>query len=85
MTRSNTASARAPSAGFADFVAHAFDAIAGFAESFRRSHQIRRTYAELSALEDRTLADIGVSRGELAAVAVHCVDNPGVAYRKGTA
>ncbi|MGI9382491.1 MAG: DUF1127 domain-containing protein [Methyloligellaceae bacterium] len=104
MTRSDTFSAHAPSAGFAPMGetssdgfsrfgsrlvraaagagARFFRAIISIAESYHRSHQINRSYAELSALDDRTLSDIGLGRCELAAVAVHCVDYPGVDYRK---
>ena len=59
-----------------------FGAIVSIAESFHRAHQINRTYAELSVLDDCTLSDIGLSRCELGAVAIHCVDNPGAEYRK---
>ncbi|AFK57372.1 MAG: DUF1127 domain-containing protein [Tistrella sp.] len=31
----------------------------------------RRTYAELKSLDDRMLADIGISRGEIRSVATH--------------
>ncbi|GGB49778.1 DUF1127 domain-containing protein [Tistrella bauzanensis] len=31
----------------------------------------RRTYAELKSLDDRMLADIGISRGEIRSVASH--------------
>lgn len=60
-----------------------FDTVVGIAGSFRRAHQIRKTYAELSALDDRTLADIGISRSEVAAVAIHCLDHPDVDFRSG--
>jgi uncharacterized protein YjiS (DUF1127 family) len=32
---------------------------------------LRRAYAELSALDDRSLADIGISRSEIAYVLTH--------------
>ncbi|MCS0496113.1 DUF1127 domain-containing protein [Ancylobacter mangrovi] len=40
-----------------------------FAKQIRRWHAYRRTLAELSQLDDRTLADINVSRGEIVSVA----------------
>ncbi|MDF2995720.1 MAG: hypothetical protein K0R27_1357 [Xanthobacteraceae bacterium] len=39
------------------------------AKQIRRWQAYRRTLIELSVLDDRTLADINVSRGEIASVA----------------
>ena len=39
------------------------------AKQIRRYQAYRRTLAELSQLDDRTLADINISRGEIVSVA----------------
>ncbi|HSI40085.1 MAG TPA: DUF1127 domain-containing protein [Xanthobacteraceae bacterium] len=39
------------------------------ARQVRRWHAYRRTLAELSVLDDRTLADIAISRGDIGSVA----------------
>lgn len=36
-----------------------------FRDSIARRRQIRRTHSELSALTDRELNDIGISRGDI--------------------
>jgi uncharacterized protein YjiS (DUF1127 family) len=36
-----------------------------------RRRELRRAYAELSALDDRALADIGISRSEIGYVLTH--------------
>lgn len=41
----------------------------GLAESFRRARRARRTAEALSGLSDRQLKDIGLTRGEIRAVA----------------
>ena len=41
----------------------------------------RRAIAELSELDDRTLADIGISRSLIHHVAKKVAENPGVNYR----
>jgi uncharacterized protein YjiS (DUF1127 family) len=38
---------------------------------FRRDLAMRATLAQLSALDDRTLSDIGLHRSELASIAMH--------------
>lgn len=42
-----------------------------FVRLFRRWQVYNRTYAELMRLDDRTLADISVSRAEIDAIARH--------------
>lgn len=42
---------------------------------FERERQYRSTYNELSALTDRDLADIGVSRSDIVSIARRCVSN----------
>ncbi len=42
---------------------------------FSRERQYRATYNELSALTDRDLADIGVSRSDIVSIARRCVTN----------
>jgi uncharacterized protein YjiS (DUF1127 family) len=39
------------------------------ADPITRAIQYRRTYAELAALDDRTLADLGISRSDIPAIA----------------
>jgi uncharacterized protein YjiS (DUF1127 family) len=41
------------------------------AASVAERRNLRRAYAELSALDDRSLADIGISRSEIAYVLTH--------------
>jgi uncharacterized protein YjiS (DUF1127 family) len=41
------------------------------AASMAERRNLRRAYAELSALDDRSLADIGISRSEIAYVLTH--------------
>jgi|HubBroStandDraft_1064217.scaffolds.fasta_scaffold09001_4 uncharacterized protein YjiS (DUF1127 family) len=41
------------------------------ADAMARRRELRRAYAELSALDDRSLADIGISRSEIAYVLTH--------------
>jgi uncharacterized protein YjiS (DUF1127 family) len=43
----------------------------GLAASAAERRNLRRAYAELSALDDRSLADIGISRSEIAYVLTH--------------
>ncbi len=45
-----------------------------------RAVRIRRTYDMLNELDDHTLQDIGISRGELKSVATHSVDYPDIPY-----
>jgi uncharacterized protein YjiS (DUF1127 family) len=39
------------------------------ADPISRALQYRRTFAELASLDDRTLADLGISRGDIPAIA----------------
>jgi len=39
------------------------------ADPITRAMQYRRTYAELASLDDRTLADLGISRSDIPAIA----------------
>ena len=45
-----------------------------------RAAKIRETYDMLNELDDRTLHDIGISRGEIKSVAVHSADYPDIPY-----
>lgn len=54
--------------------------VSGFGESIARSFRIRRTYETLASLDDRMLKDIGISRSDIASVALHSVDYPGIRY-----
>jgi uncharacterized protein YjiS (DUF1127 family) len=54
----------------AAYVADAIaSAVAGIADWFRRRSEAARTYDELSRLDDRALADIGINRALIPAVA----------------
>ena len=47
----------------------------------RRERAIAITINQLSAIDDRVLRDIGISRGDIHAVSVAVVDDPGVNVR----
>lgn len=65
---------------FTSFFAACSGFMANLERSIARAYKIRKTYAELSRLDDRSLKDIGISRGEIGAVALHSADYPGVSY-----
>jgi uncharacterized protein YjiS (DUF1127 family) len=44
-------------------------AAAGIAAWYRRRHQVKRSVAELSALSDHLLKDIGIHRSEILSIA----------------
>ena len=64
-----------PSAGSAERMAEAAGSLAEIAltafAGLRRRIAARSTLAKLSALDDRTLRDIGLDRSELASVSFH--------------
>ena len=60
---------------FAEFVERTWTAIA-------RAIKVRRTRYVLSGLDDHMLKDIGVSRSEIHAAALHSVEQPHIPYRK---
>lgn len=45
-----------------------------------RAVQTRRTRNMLDGLDDRSLHDIGISRGEIPGVALHSTDHPDIPY-----
>lgn len=47
------------------------EALAGLAERYRREARLREAEAELHAFSDRALADIGLTRGEIAHAVRH--------------
>jgi uncharacterized protein YjiS (DUF1127 family) len=53
------------------------------ADPISRAVQYRRTFAELAALDDRTLADLGISRSDIPAIASgHFVRDAESEYRR---
>ena len=64
-----TMRSRAFAAFAAGAIASVFGAVAGLVARLRAWNERRMTFAELHALDDRTLADIGLSRAEIDQVA----------------
>ena len=51
-----------------------FSALAGNTRDAVARGAYRRTVAELEALDDRQLADLGIARGDIRAIAARCVE-----------
>lgn len=61
--------------------ASSFDRVSRAMGGFRRMQSARRTRAALSGLDDRTLRDIGIDRGEIMRVVMNITSEPRDARR----
>jgi uncharacterized protein YjiS (DUF1127 family) len=77
-----TLRSRAFAAFAAGAIVAAYDAAAGLVARMRAWNERRVTFAELERLDDRILADIGLSRGEIDQVAAGHYVRDGQEFRK---
>jgi len=80
-----TLRSRAFAAFAAGAIATAYGAVAGLVARLRAWNERRMTFAELDALDDRILADIGLSRAEIDQVAAGHYVRDGHDFRRHTA
>jgi uncharacterized protein YjiS (DUF1127 family) len=80
-----TLRSRAFAAFAAGTIAAAYSAVAGLVARVRAWNERRATFAELDGLDDRILADIGLSRAEIDQVAAGHYMRDGQNFRKNAA